>query len=71
MAKSEKKRKRVPVRLAKRLHGGKTTEPYELMDKIIGEKRSDLQKAGVKIGIAWNSGWRPDADGHLQFGNCG
>ncbi len=70
MAGSKKKRKRVPVRLAKRQHVGKTTEPYKLMDEIMAERRLDLKKVGVKIGIAWHSGWRPDADGHLQLGNC-
>lgn len=70
MAKKKKKRKRVSVRLAKRKHAGKITEPYQIMDAVIGDKRADLKEASLKIGIAWNTGWREDADGHTILGKC-
>lgn len=63
-----KKRKPVKVQFLKRTHAGKTTEPYEIMDRLIKTERADLKD--VKIGIAWSLGWRPDADGNLTLGKC-
>ncbi len=64
----EQKRKAVKVRLAPRMHAGQVTEPYRVMESIIATDRKDL--AGVKIGIAWHTGWRPDADGVRTHGKC-
>src|SRR5512146_2541757 len=64
----EAKRKAVKIRLAPRLHAGQVTEPYAIMEEIIATRRQDLD--GVKIGIAWHAGWRPDADGVRVHGKC-
>ena len=63
-----KKRKRVTVQFLNRIHAGKITEPYEIMERLIKTERADLKD--VKIGIAWSLGWRPDADGNLTLGMC-
>jgi hypothetical protein len=63
-----RKRKRVTVQFLKRIHAGKITEPYEIMEKIIAECRADLKD--VRIGIAWRIGWRADSDGYMQMGKC-
>jgi hypothetical protein len=64
----EPKRKAVKVRLCERLHSGKVVEPYRIMEEIVAGDRQDL--ADIKIGIAWHTGWRPDADGVRTFGKC-
>jgi hypothetical protein len=64
----EPKRKAVKVRLAPRMHAGQVTEPYRIMEAIIASDREDL--ADVKIGLAWHTGWRPDADGVRTHGKC-
>lgn len=61
-----KKRKKVTVKLLDRVHAGKTTEPYRLMDGLINEKHEHLKDA--KIAIAWRFGWTQDADGRLKLG---
>lgn len=63
-----KKRKKVTVQLLKRVHAGKVTEPYDIMEKLIERDRSDL--LDVKIAIAWRVGWRADANGLLTLGRC-
>lgn len=60
--------KKVTTRLAARLHGGETTEPYRMMEAIVAQHRTDLKEA--KIAIAWRKGWRRNADGFLQMGAC-
>lgn len=64
----EPKRKAVKVRLAPREHAGQVTEPYRIMEAIIESDRQDLKD--VRIGIAWHTGWRPDADGVRTHGKC-
>jgi hypothetical protein len=56
----EPKRKAVKIRIAPRENAGQVTEPYRIMEEILASDRKDL--AGVNIGIAWHTGWRPDAD---------
>jgi hypothetical protein len=58
----------VTVQLVERMHAGKVTEPYKIMEDIIKRERADLKD--VKIGIAWRKGWRSDADGVLPLGRC-
>jgi len=65
---TEKKRRKVTVQFLKRTHAGKVTEPYEIMERLVKNERADLKD--VKIGIAWRLGWRQDADGNLQIGQC-
>jgi len=66
--KKEPKRKAVKVRLCAREHAGKVTEPWRIMEAIVAGERKDLD--GLKIGIAWHAGWRPDADGVRTNGKC-
>lgn len=66
----KKKRQKVTITLAHKMHAGKPTSVYALMNKVLAEKRDDVVKAGVKIAIAWQSGIREDADGHLMLGKC-
>ena len=63
-----KKRKKVTVQLLKRLHAGEVTEPYRVMEGLLGTEHGHLD--GAKIGIAWRIGWRTDTDGHLKLGQC-
>jgi len=68
-AKAKKKsRKKVTVSLLKRKHGGKTTQAYEIMDKLIEKHHTHLAEA--KIAICWRFGWNADADGRLRLGQC-
>jgi hypothetical protein len=62
------KRKAVKIRLAPRIHAGEVTEPYKIMEAVIESDRKDL--ANLKIGIAWHTGWRPDADNIKTHGKC-
>lgn len=62
------KRKKVKVRLIQRLYDGKLTMPYKILDDIISKYRNDL--SDVKIALAFNNGWRADADGLLTLGKC-
>lgn len=64
----EPKRKAVKIRLCERVHSGKLVEPYRIMEEIIAADRPDL--ANLHIGIAWHTGWRPDADGVRTHGKC-
>lgn len=64
----ECKRRAVKIRLAQRMNAGKVTEPYQIMEEIIATDRKDL--VAVKIGIAWHTGWRPDADNVRTHGKC-
>jgi hypothetical protein len=63
------KTRAVHCRLAKRKHAGRTTLPYEIMDRLIAEKRPDLDEAGVNIAIAWRDDWKADADGNVRYGS--
>jgi len=63
-----KKRKKVTVQFLGRMHAGKITAPYEIIERIIKTERADLKD--VKIGVAWRLGWRSDADGVLTLGQC-
>lgn len=63
-----KKRKKVTVQFLERMHTGKVTAPYEILERLIKTERADLKD--VKIGIAWRLGWRSDADGVLTLGQC-
>jgi hypothetical protein len=63
-----KKRKKVTVQLLQRLHAGKVTEPYEIMERLLRTEHGHLKDA--KIGIAWRMGWRADTDGHMRLGQC-
>jgi len=62
------KRKKVKVKLIQRLYDGKPTEPYRILETVISRDRPDL--ADVKFALAWNNGWRADADGLLTLGKC-
>jgi hypothetical protein len=62
------KRKAVKIRLCERMHAGKIVEAYRIMEAIIATDRKDL--AHLKIGIAWHTGWRQDADGVKTHGKC-
>jgi hypothetical protein len=64
----EPKRKAVKIRLCERMHTGKIVEAYRIMEAIIATDRKDL--AHLKIGIAWHTGWRQDADGVKTHGKC-
>jgi hypothetical protein len=64
----EKKRRKVTVQFLERMHTGKVTEPYEILERFIATERADLKD--VKVGIAWRLGWRADADGVLILGQC-
>jgi hypothetical protein len=61
----EKKRKKVLVTPAVRMQDGKPTEPYRLLEELVGEFRDDLTEA--RIEILWRAGWRPDADGWVEI----
>lgn len=61
----EKKRKKVLVTPVMRQQDGKPTEPYRLLEELVGEFRDDLTEA--KIEILWRAGWRPDADGWVEI----
>ncbi len=63
-----KKRRKVTVQFLERMHTGKVTQPYEILERIVKKQRADLKD--VKIGIAWRLGWRPDADKVLTLGQC-
>ena len=63
-----KKRKKVTVRIIKEKHAGETTEPHRLLQEILHKHHGHLD--GVKIGLAWRSGWRSDTDGHMKLGQC-
>jgi len=63
-----KKRKKVTVRVIKEKHAGETTEPHRILQDILRKHHGHLD--GVKIGLAWRSGWRSDADGHMKIGQC-
>lgn len=63
-----KKRKAVKVQFIDRIHAGKVVECYAIAERIIASERADLKE--VNIGFAWNTSWRPDADGYLQIGKC-
>lgn len=62
------KRKAVKISIVSRMHAGRMTEPYQIMEERISSHRKDLE--GVKIGIAWHEGWRPDADGMQTHGKA-
>ena len=62
------KRRKVTVQFLERVHAGKVTAPYEIVERLIKSERADLKD--VKIGIAWRLGWRADADGVLTLGQC-
>jgi hypothetical protein len=63
-----KKRKKVTVRIIKEKHAGEITEPHRLLNEIREKNHGHLKEA--KIGLAWRSGWRSDADGHTKMGQC-
>ena len=63
-----KKRKRVTVQFIERQHAGKPVECYVICDRLIAAERADLKD--VTIGFAWNTSWRPDADGRRTLGRC-
>lgn len=63
-----KKRKKVTVRIIKEKHAGEITEPHKLLNEIREKNHTHLAEA--KIGLAWRSGWRSDADGHTKMGQC-
>jgi len=62
------KRRAVKISLAPRENAGKVTQPYRIMEALIHQERADLRK--LRIGIAWHSGWRADADGVRTLGKC-
>jgi hypothetical protein len=63
----QKKRKKVLVTPADKMKDGKPTEPYRILQELIGKYRSDLDDA--EIVILWRAGWRSDADGWTQMVN--
>lgn len=67
-APKEKSRKKVTVKLLERLHAGKVTGPYQIMESLIKEHHSHLSEA--KIAIAWRFGWKADADGRVKLGQA-
>src|SRR3990167_2134573 len=67
-APKEKSRKKVNVKVLERLHAGKITGPYRIMEKMIEDHHSHLSQA--KIAIAWRFGWKADADGRVKLGQC-
>lgn len=59
-------------KLLKRLHAGKVTEPYRIMEELIDKHHAHL--TDVKIAIAWRFGWGANADGLMTMGRtkkCG
>jgi len=64
----EERRKKVTIKLLKCEHAGQVTEPYRIMETIIGKYHEHLQKAA--IAIAWRIGWKTDADGVRKLGQC-
>lgn len=69
MAKAKKKsRKKVTVKLLARIHAGKVTEAYRIMEELIKKHHAHLAEA--KIAIAWRFGWNANADGQLKLGQA-
>lgn len=65
----EKKLKPVNFAPIEREHAGKLTEPYKVMENLIGKHHKDLNEAECRILIGWDLGpTKPDADGFIKFG---
>ena len=47
---------------------GMVTEPYAIMERLIGECRPELAEAVIVL--FWHEGWTADADEVLQLGAC-
>jgi hypothetical protein len=43
-------------------------DPYAILDRLVARHHDHLAKA--TIGLAWNLGWRCDADGHVKLGKA-
>lgn len=68
-ADKERKKKKVAVTLIERMHAGKVTEPYRVLDKLVGKHHKHLVEAEARIGLAWDEGpAKEDADGFTKFG---
>lgn len=66
-----KEKKLRPVNFApiEREHAGKITEPYKVLETLIGKHHKDLNEAEARILIGWDLGpTKPDADGFVKFG---
>lgn len=69
MARAKKKsRKKVTVKLLERMHAGKVTEAYRIMEELIKKHHSHLAEA--KIAIAWRFGWNVSVDGKWKLGQA-
>lgn len=64
----ERARKKVTVKLIERLHAGKVTGPYRIMEDLIDKHHKHLKEA--KIAIAWRYGWKATVDGHTKLGQA-
>jgi|SRR6185503_11715836 len=67
-SKKEKARKSVTVKMLERMHAGKITQPYRIMEQLVEDHHQHLKDA--KIAIAWRFGWKSDADGRIKLGQC-
>lgn len=56
------------VKLLEREHAGKTTEAYQILDRLV--KKHHGQLVDANIAIAWRFGWSKDADGRLKLGQA-
>jgi hypothetical protein len=65
----EKKRKSVAIIPIVRENAGKVTEPYRVMESMIGKHHKQLNEAEARIALAWDGGpAKPDTDGYVKFG---
>lgn len=65
----EKKLPEVKYEPVKREHAGKTTEPYNIMESLVGKHHRHLNEGDVRMLIGWDKGpAREDADGYVKFG---
>lgn len=64
-AKAERRFKKVNAKIIKRMHGGKETGPYTLMDELIDKHHHQVSDA--KILLAWGYNWKPGIDGQVKL----
>lgn len=43
---------------------------YDRLDRLVDAHHPELRRAGCRIALAWNTGWRPDRDGKIVLGRC-
>lgn len=64
--------KRVPIKLrpVARMHKGKVTEPYRIMERLLSECDEFQPIREAKIRLYWRKDWQADVDGVIVGAQC-